>query len=176
LPLFQEERMDSLLFELIAVKFDLADRASEVERLRRQLDAVNEAVAGKASRTPSPYSDTDNELHSVDMLYLAAEEGLDEIVKGILNPKPTRQGMLGDVFGHALRRAAGAGHLNIAKRLLSVDAHLNTRSTGDDGLFQCSLHVAAANGHEPVLRLLLSHAKEKQVRYTFICCAHADVA
>lgn len=164
--------MDSLLFELIAVKFDLADRSSQVERLTRQLDVVNEAVDGKTSRTPSPSADGDNDLHSKDMLYLAAEEGLDEIVKGILNPKPTRQGMLGDVFGHALRRAAGAGHLNIVKRLLSVDAHLNVRSTVDDGLFQTSLHVAAGGGHEPILRILLSHAKEKQVllqAYCIVC-------
>lgn len=169
--------MDSLLFELIAVKFDLADKIHEVERLRREASSaaerkrgVLEEKEGRAADAASPASDKDAEtdLHSRDMLFLACEEGLDEIVKGILSPKPTRQSVLGPVFGHALRRAARAGHVSIVKRLLGVDAHLTCRSTEEDFLFQTCVHAASAGGHEPVLRLLLAHSKEKMVSDVFL--------
>lgn len=167
LPPAQEERLDSLLFELIAVKFDLADRTHELEKAKRAArglgtDGVYEEKE-RAGNTPTSDKDSDNDLHSREMLYLAAEEGLDEIVKGILNPKPSRQSVLGDVFGHALRRAARGGHAHIVKRLMDVDAHLSVRSTEEDCLHQTCLHAAATGGHEAIVRLILTHAKEKQV-------------
>ena len=171
LLLRQEERMDSLLFELIAVKFDLADKAREVERLKRELtgstDEAGDEKDGKStqSTSPVPEREGDTDLHSREMLFLAAEEGLDEIVKGILNPKPGHHHRaLGATFGHAVRHAARAGHVNIIKRLLAVDAYLDVRSTDEDCLYQTCLHGAAAHGHEPVVRLILTHCKEKLVR------------
>lgn len=166
-PTLQEARADDLLFELIAIKFELADKAHELEKLKRQVaderGGGTEEKGGSDEATASD-KDSDSDLHSRDMLYLAAEEGLDEIVKGILNPKARHKDALGEVFGHAIRRAARNGHISIVKRLMAVDGYLAVRSTEEDGLHQSCLHAAAIGGHEPVVRLLLAYSKEKLVR------------
>ncbi len=113
---------------------------------------------------PAGVEEPDSDLHSKEMLYLAAEEGLDEIVKGILSPACTKRGGLAVVFGHAIRRAAGNGHLSIMKKLLSAGGRLDVRSTDEDFLHQTCLHVAAARGHETAIRLIMAMCKERQVR------------
>jgi hypothetical protein len=196
-----------LVQELIAVKFELADKTVALSKLRRSAggdpnasalrsetkDSTPAGVRSGRRRGPRPDtsldgkqqdedgtlggggagggSDTDGDgdgddgdLHSREMLFLAAEEGLDEIVKGILAPACTKRHCLPTTFGHGLRRAAANGHVHVMKRLLGAGARLDVRSGPEDFLHRTCLHAAAAGGHEAAVRLVLAQCKERQVR------------
>ncbi len=185
----QEERSGVLIQELIAVKFELAEKTLQLNKLQRAVGVDSnsntnlfksetkdstpaggrtqsgaDAGLGDDADDDDEHGDHDSDLHSREMLYLAAEEGLDEIVKGILVPTCTKRHTLGVTFGHAIRRAASGGHVGIIKRLLSAGGRMDTRSADEDYLHRTCLHTAAAGGHEPVVRLILAQCKERLVR------------
>ncbi len=137
-----------LVQELIAVKFELADKTVALNKLRRasRTKGQDPNVSGLRSETKDSTpggprrprrvdgggqeglgsgvmegdseeeeeegegEGDDGDLHSREMLYLAAEEGLDEIVKGIL------------VGGHTLARARTRSHLHARDPLHARDS------------------------------------------------------
>ena len=173
-----------LIQELIATKFELAEKTLQLHKMKRLAGAadgsgnVNAFKSETKDATPAggrshggsdangddSGDEQDSDLNSREMLYLAAEEGLDEIVKGILVPACSKRHTLGQTFGHAIRRAAGGGHVGIMKRLLSAGGRMDTRSGSEDYLHRTCLHTAAGGGHEPAVRLIIAQCKERQVR------------
>lgn len=149
-----DEHIDALTRELIAVKFAFADCVKLLERIRRNHEDLPEFQSA-----PGYLEDMarDADLHSRDMLYLAAEEGLEEIVKSILSPTCSSHDELAETFGYAVNRAAGAGHLGIMKHLLAVGANPFAVSE-DDYTLRTALHRTASAGHEHIVRYLLDKA------------------
>ena len=127
LDVVQEERSGVLIQELIAVKFELAEKSLQVRQLTRMAKPrtdggnVNKLKSETKDSTPlrtggsrssesdgednrdEDGDDADGDLNSREMLYLAAEAGRDEIVKGILVPACTKRHTLSATFGHAVR-------------------------------------------------------------------------
>lgn len=63
---------------------------------------------------------------------------------------------ISDALTDALRRACRNGHAAVVKSLIAAGAMPDARSSSD-GLYQTALHVAAAGGHESILKLLFTY-------------------
>lgn len=83
--------------------------------------------------------------------------GLSVDENGVLSPKSTGtlSAVVASTMSAALRCAIKGGHSGIVKQLLAAGASVAGRSK-EDGLLQSVVHVAAAHGHEHLLKLLLS--------------------
>ena len=89
----------------------------------------------------------------------AAAKGYREMLDILVSYRRTPQVGLDS----ALQSAAGAGHLDIVQRLLSLGANVSAEAAEDDG--RTALQAAAEGGHLSIIeRLLLEHADVNALR------------
>ncbi|CAE7733032.1 Ankrd28, partial [Symbiodinium sp. KB8] len=174
---------DGIKRELIALRFEYADRVNQLSRWRRARK-LGKPILGDASPSlnqenthPNDTSfemkeaeeemkaaaleaiaagETKGDIYSREMLYVASEEGLEEMVSSILNPQPTSiSSDIAEVLGEAFRRACSRNNESIARMLLTFGASPNVRSSHDH-LAQMPIHAAAEQGSDALVRLLAS--------------------
>jgi ankyrin repeat protein len=91
-----------------------------------------------------------------EVMYAAAEMGLYETVRRLLEEIKVNVDIVGGHYGTTLQAAAAGGHEKIVQLCLDYGADINTIS----GLYGTALQAAAAEGRETIVQLLLEHGAD----------------